>query len=114
MNRLIACLFGFSLLSLMAVGASSQAGVSREVWGKMPDGREVALFTLTNAKGLRARVTEYGAILVSMEIPDRKGKSADVTHGYDTLEGWLTNTSYFGATVGRYANRIAHGKFTLD
>jgi aldose 1-epimerase len=80
----------------------------------MSDGREVALFTLTNAKGLRARVTEYGAILVSMETPDRKGKSADVTHGYDTLDGWLTNTSYFGATVGRFANRIAHGKFTLD
>lgn len=80
----------------------------------MPDGREVALFTLTNANGLRARVTEYGAILVSMEIPDRQGDLADVTHGYDTLDGWLTNTSYFGATVGRFANRIAHGKFTLD
>jgi aldose 1-epimerase len=89
-------------------------GVTREVWGKMPDGREVALFTLTNANGLRARVTEYGAILVSMETPDRQGKPADITHGYDTLEGWLTNTSYFGATVGRFANRIAHGKFTLD
>jgi aldose 1-epimerase len=90
------------------------SGVTREAWGKMPDGREVALFTLTNANGLRARVTEYGAILVSMEIPDREGKSADVTHGYDTLDGWLTNTSYFGSTVGRFANRIAHGKFTLD
>lgn len=92
----------------------TSSGVSREVWGEMPDGREVALFTLTNANGLRARVTEYGAILVSMEIPDRQGDLADVTHGYGTLDGWLTNTSYFGATVGRFANRIAHGKFTLD
>jgi len=49
-----------------------------------------------------------------METPDKSGKSADITHGYDTLEGWLTNTSYFGATVGRFGNRIAHGKFTLD
>lgn len=84
------------------------------VFGKMPDGREVKIFTLENSKGLRARVTEYGAILVSMEIPDKDGKLADVTHGYDTLEGWLGNQSYFGATVGRFGNRIAHGKFTLD
>jgi aldose 1-epimerase len=80
----------------------------------MPDGRAVKIFTLTNANGLRARVTEYGAILVSMETPDKAGKLADLTHGYDTLEGWLTNTSYLGATVGRFGNRIANGKFSLD
>ena len=96
------------------VDAGETAGVVREVYGKMPDGREAALFTLTNANGLRARVTEYGATLVSMEVPDRDGKLADITHGYDTLDGWLTNTSYFGATVGRFANRIANGRFTLD
>ncbi|MFZ9937749.1 MAG: aldose epimerase family protein [Luteolibacter sp.] len=100
--------------SALPSGSQTPSGISREVWGKMPDGREVALFTLTNANGLRASVTEYGAILVSMETPDRVGKFADVTHGYDTLDGWLTNTSYFGATVGRFANRIARGKFTLD
>ena len=100
--------------SAPASGGPTPPGITREVWGEMPDGREVALFTLTNANGLRARVTEYGAILVSLETPDRQGKLADVTHGYDTLDGWLTNTSYFGATVGRFANRIAHGKFTLD
>lgn len=88
--------------------------VKREVFGKMPDGREVAIFTLTNNNGLKARVMEYGAILVSMEVPDKNGKTADITHGYDTLEGWLTNTSYFGATVGRFGNRIKDGKFTLD
>jgi aldose 1-epimerase len=80
----------------------------------MPDGREVKIFTLTNKNGLKARVTEYGAILVSMETPDKSGKSADITHGYDDLAGWLTNTSYFGATVGRFGNRIKDGKFTLD
>jgi aldose 1-epimerase len=93
---------------------SATSHITRESYGKMPDGREVGLFTLTNSNGLRARVTEYGAILVSMEIPDRDGKLADVTHGYDTLAGWLSSTSYFGATAGRFANRIAHGKFTLD
>jgi len=92
----------------------SENSVKEEVYGKMPDGREVKIFTLTNKNGLRARVTEYGAILVSMETPDKDGKMADLTHGYDTLDGWLTNTSYFGATVGRFGNRIADGKFTLD
>jgi aldose 1-epimerase len=95
-------------------GIASSSSVKQEVFGKMPDGREVKIFTLTNQNGLKARVTEYGAILVSMETPDKSGKSADITHGYDTLDGWLTNTSYFGATVGRFGNRIANGKFTLD
>ncbi|MEX1048117.1 MAG: aldose epimerase family protein [Akkermansiaceae bacterium] len=80
----------------------------------MSDGREVKIFTLTNRNGLRARVTEYGAILVSMETPDKAGKLADLTHGYDTLGGWLTNSGYFGATVGRFGNRIKDGRFTLD
>ena len=114
---LLAPLASFLFSSCQKPAATSKPaadGVVREIYGKMPDGREVALFTLTNAKGLRARVTEYGAILVSMEVPDRDGKLADVTHGYDTLDGWLTNTSYFGATAGRFANRIADGRFTLD
>jgi aldose 1-epimerase len=88
--------------------------VKEEIYGEMPDGREVKIFTLTNKNGLRARVTEYGAILVSLEAPDNVGEVADLTHGYDTLDGWLTNTSYFGATVGRFGNRIKNGKFTLD
>jgi aldose 1-epimerase len=90
------------------------SGPQSEVYGKMPDGREVRLFTLTNKNGLKARVTEYGAILVSLETPDRNGKLADITLGYDTLDGWLTNNSYLGATVGRFGNRIKAGKFTLD
>ncbi len=95
-------------------GMNSKSTVEQQVFGKMPDGREVRIFTLTNKNGLKARVTEYGAILVSMEVPDKSGKLADVTHGYDTLEGWLTNTSYFGSTVGRFGNRIKDGKFTLE
>lgn len=97
-----------------APGMSSTSAVKQEVFGKMPDGREVRIFTLTNKNGLKARVTEYGAILVSMETPDKTGKLADLTHGYDTLAGWLSNTSYFGSTVGRFGNRIKDGKFTLD
>lgn len=92
----------------------ARAGMSEAVYGKMPDGREVKVWTLTNGAGMEAKVTEYGAILVSLKSPDKDGKVADVTHGYDTLDGWLANSSYFGATVGRFGNRIANGKFTLD
>jgi aldose 1-epimerase len=88
-------------------------GISETVYGKMPDGREVHLYTLTNSNGMRVKLTDYGATTVSVEVPDSDGNVADVTLGYDTLEGWLGNTSYFGATVGRYANRIAGGTFEL-
>ena len=86
----------------------------KQNYGSLPDGRTADLYTLTNAHGLQARLTNYGAILVSLKVPDRDGNLADVTLGYDSLEGWLSNTSYFGSTVGRYGNRIAKGKFTLD
>ncbi len=88
--------------------------VKEDIYGAMPDGKKVKIYTLTNKNGLIAKVTEYGAILVSMETPDKNGKNAELTHGYDTLEGWLTNTSYFGASVGRFGNRIKDGKFSLD
>lgn len=88
--------------------------VTVESFGHLPDGREVKIFTLTNNQGLRARITDYGAILVSMVAPDRHGHLADLTHGFDTLAGWLANGPYFGATIGRFGNRIRNGKFTLD
>ncbi len=88
--------------------------VEKAPYGKLPDGRQVDIYTLTNANGMKVRLTNYGAITVGVEAPDRDGKLTDVTLGYDTLEGWLGSTSYFGATVGRYGNRIAKGKFTLD
>jgi aldose 1-epimerase len=95
-------------------GAASNLGLGVAPYGKMPDGTAVSLYTLTNDKGMRVKITNYGAITVSVEVPDKAGKLTDVTLGYDTLDGWLKSTSYFGATVGRYANRIAKGKFTLD
>ena len=85
-----------------------------EVFGHLPDGQEVRIFTLTNRHGLRARVCDYGALLISMETPDRHGKLADLTLGFDTLAGWLANGPYFGASIGRFGNRIKGGKFTLD
>jgi len=88
--------------------------VEKAPYGKLPDGRQVDIFTLTNSGGMKVKLTNYGAITVSLEVPDADGNLADVTLGHDTLEGWLGSTSYFGATVGRYANRIAKGKFALD
>lgn len=90
------------------------ANVIVEPYGTTPSGREVRLFTLTNRHGLRARVSDYGALLVSMETPDRAGRMADLTHGFDTLEGWLDNGPYYGASIGRFGNRIKAGRFTLD
>jgi aldose 1-epimerase len=109
-NVVYLCIVVLALLS----GCAATRGVVKQNYGALPDGRTAQLYTLTNANGLKATLTSYGAILVSMEVPDRDGKLADVTLGYDTLEGWLSNTSYFGSTVGRYANRIAEGKFSLD
>jgi aldose 1-epimerase len=99
-------------LSLASTVAA--ASIKEEKFGEMPDGREVKIYTLENAKGMRVKVTEYGAILASVEAPDRDGKPAELTHGHDTLDGWLKDGAYFGATVGRFGNRIAGGKFTLD
>lgn len=102
----------------LAVNAKDEPAPPQQIpmqnYRKLPDGREVHLYTLRNKNGMVAKVTDYGAILVSLEVPDAKGKLADVTLGYDTLEGWLGNTSYLGASVGRFGNRIAHGKFELD
>ena len=94
----------------------SRAGleVEQKSFGQMPDGQEVTLYELTNANELRARVIDYGAILVSLEVPDRDGKLADVALGFDDLDSYIKRNPLFGATVGRYANRIANARFTLD
>ena len=87
---------------------------SSERFGRTPEGDEVLLYTMTNAKGLRARITNYGAILVSLEVPDRHGKLDDITLGFDRLDQYIAQRVYFGATVGRYANRIGNARFVLD
>jgi len=80
----------------------------------MPDGSPVDVFTLTNAHGLEVRAITYGGIVVSVRVPDRAGRLDDVVLGHDDLRGYMDGSSYFGAVVGRYANRIARGRFALD
>jgi len=88
--------------------------IKSERFGTLADGTLVDIYTLTNSKGVQARIMTYGAILVSLRVPDRNGKLADVVLGFDDLAGYLGTHPYFGATVGRYANRIAGGRFTLN
>ena len=88
--------------------------IQQTVFGQLADGRAVHLYTLTNSKGMRARITNFGGILVSLEVPDQNGQLADVVLGFDRLEQYVQPHSSFGTTVGRYANRIAKGKFSLN
>ena len=83
-------------------------------FGALPDGSAVEAVTLDNGHGLRARILSYGAILQSLDVPDRAGRSADVVLGYADAATYVTHPNYFGASVGRYANRIAGGRFTID
>ena len=104
------------LVVLAASQPKSQANskTHKRAFGKTGDGKQVDLYVLTNKNGVEADVTNFGAAVVSLKVPDRHGKTDDVVLGYDDLDGYLHDKSYFGATVGRYANRIAHGKFTLN
>lgn len=83
-------------------------------FGTLPDGSPVQVFSLTNGHGLVAKLTDWGATLTALQVPDRAGRPADVVLGFDRLEPYLGGHPYFGSTVGRVANRIAHGRFTLD
>ncbi len=88
--------------------------IRKERFGAMPDGREISLYTITNANGLSASVTDLGAVWVTMFAPDRHGNMADVVLGFDDTAGYLARGPHFGAVVGRVANRTAGGKFKID
>jgi aldose 1-epimerase len=102
----------------MPASSPGAPAVTREVhrvpFGTTADGKPVELFTLTNARGVEVRLTNYGGIITSLKTPDRSGRFDDIVLGYDSLNGYLHNSPYFGAIVGRYGNRIAKGRFTLD
>jgi aldose 1-epimerase len=94
--------------------SKASATVTSSPFGTLPDGTAVVAYTLTNASGLELRALTYGATIVSLKTPDREGRYADIVLGYDQLNGYLEQSPYFGAIVGRYGNRIAKAKFTLD
>jgi len=98
----------------MSAEGKYEMKVTKEPFGATPDGTKVDLYRLVNANGLRADITNYGAIVVRLEAPDRNGKLDDIVLGYDNLADYIKDSPYFGAVVGRYGNRIARGRFTLD
>ncbi|MGC1413855.1 MAG: aldose epimerase family protein [Candidatus Acidiferrum sp.] len=95
-------------------GAKESAHVVKAAFGKLPDGTEIESYTLYNSRGASAKVITYGATLAELLMPDRHGKMGDIVLGFDDLQGYLGQHPYFGGTIGRYGNRIAKGKFTLD
>ena len=108
------CLAGFAACAADTDTVKKNSTVQKEIFGKTADGETVEIFTLTNPHGLKAKVTTWGAGLVEMHVPDRQGVLADVTLGFDKLDSYLAGHPHFGVTTGRFANRIAKGKFTLD
>ncbi len=91
-----------------------KVAINKAPFGKTPEGAPVEIYTLRNSNGLEARIMTYGGIVVSLKTPDKKGQLEDVVLGYDNLEGYLKRNPYFGALIGRYGNRIAKGKFSLN
>jgi aldose 1-epimerase len=92
----------------------SQERVSKSFFGIMPNGDTVFRYTLTNAHGEQIKVLNYGGIIQSWLVPDKNGKRGDVVLGFDSLDQYIKQSPYFGALIGRFANRIAHGTFTLN
>ena len=111
------------LCALLLFGELSLAGslssqgmrgtIRKQSFGKTASGEQIDLYSLTNKKGMEVSITNFGATVVNLHVPDRAGKVADVVLGFDTLEGYESGKSYFGATVGRYANRIGGGQFSI-
>ena len=121
MRRRLFCTAGSLLIaaSVASAGAPQGAlpttpGVAKAPFGQTKEGVAVELYTLTNHQGMVAKIMTYGATLTELHTPDAAGRMANVVLGYDRLEPYLAGTPYFGATVGRVANRIARGEFTLD
>jgi aldose 1-epimerase len=88
--------------------------IEKKPFGKTTDGKQVTLYTLSNNQGNTVELIDYGAIVVSINVPDRSGKKTNVTAGFSSIDGYLERHPYFGATVGRFCNRIAMGKFSLE
>jgi aldose 1-epimerase len=88
--------------------------LQQEIFGTTPDGVDIEKFTISNDNGITASVISFGAILASLRLPDKQGEVKEVTLGFDTLRGYISDVWFFGSTIGRYANRIAQGRFSMD
>jgi aldose 1-epimerase len=103
-----------TMLTALSTQAADAASAKREVFGKLPDGTAIEAVTLSGTNGVSARIMTLGATLQSFNAPDRNGRAADITLGYDDAASYVTAPNFWGQTIGRYANRVAGGRFTLD
>jgi aldose 1-epimerase len=110
MRKLLAA----AALLLAAASFRATAAVNRTSFGRLPDGTSIEAFTLTNSRGVEVRTMTYGASIISVRTPDRSGRVDDVVLGFDSIGDYLTKARYFGTVVGRFGNRIANARFTLD
>ena len=110
----------FALMTAMlsvagdAKSPAIKSGIEKQPFGKTADGQQADLYVLTNKNGMQAAITNFGATLVMLKVPDRKGNLADIVEGYDDVQGYAAGANFFGATIGRYGNRIAGAQFKLD
>lgn len=105
---------GLTLAGLLMSTTAMSATATKGEFGALKDGTKIEAVELKNAKGVSAKVISYGATLQALHTPDKSGKTADIVIGYDTIDGYVDAPQYLGVTVGRYANRIAKGKFSID
>jgi aldose 1-epimerase len=112
-NRIKSWVAIFAGLIILTTMMQAKTNITKQAFGHTADGTGVDLYTLADDK-VEVRITNYGGIIVSLRAPDRKGKLDDIVLGYDSLDHYIAKTAYFGAIIGRYANRIAHGSFQLD
>lgn len=103
-----------AICGIFVMMTQAKPKVKKDNFGKTSDGKTVEIFTLTNSKGTEAKITNYGGRIVSLKAADKNGKFEDVILGYDDLKGYVNGDAFFGGIIGRYANRIAKGKFSLD
>ncbi len=119
MKFLVSIIISVVIVLLISCGGQdgkpkSKLEITQEVFGQTESGQQVDIYTLTNTNGMQVRITNYGAIVQSLTVSDRNGKTEDVVLGYDKLENYIQDASYFGCVVGRFGNRISKGKFMLD
>lgn len=112
-RRIVSTGIGVLALVLCTLNMDAKTKVTKESFGKMPDGTPVEVYTLAG-DNIEARITTYGGRVVSLRVPDRNKHMDDVVQGFDSVDGYLTDEPFFGALIGRYGNRIAKGHFTLD
>ena len=117
-NGVLSRIWPAALVAAIVLGFSmnifAKPKVAKDAFGKTADGKAVDVYTLTNSRGSEARIITYGGTVVSLKVPDKSGKLGDVVLGYDSVADYEKHTSFFGALIGRYGNRIGKGKFSLD